>query len=799
MSLQLAAQHLSNQGRGPDDTLVHMTKNELRSLSDLAQSQGGQLTINPHTGLPEAGLLDNLLPTIIGAGISYFSGGAISPGMIGLGLGGFEAVRTGSLEKGLMAGLGAYGGAGLTAGLAGVGAAEIGMGARDAAVKSATEQGLTGEAYNKAIQNQVTQQMAEKATPFGSISEGASQLFKNPMQTVSNMGGEGGGWQTAKYAAGAAAPYLADAYKPTTEMPIPEKPVEYRQYKVKRRPDMSYDYQALPVSKTFTPNFAEGGGISEAVGQYVDPSFKFKNVSSTPKIQTTTNMPELKLAEGGRITPEEFFKKYMNEDVAAPPKLKYGAKGYADDVDTVSTNPYERTEATPADIVGVDGETYTWDATLGKYVVKPKTVVATTPGGDTDTNVSGRGGGGISNTGNQTPGTTALPTSMVEGGGNITPMAYPSLALKKMGEAISLPISYLTYKLSPARQGEPAPVSDTMTFNESPNFTQVEGPPNTEVNQQVIDAFTQALINQQNNPLTQDAFITNSVADADGTVTVGDLSPVTDGDGEAPGEAPSVTVASGDGDGGGVSSALSGLSGVGSAPGVASTAPGNAVSSAMGGQSAAAGGGGSGATSGVSGISGPGVASTAPGNAVSSAMGGQSAAATGGGATGGGATGGGTGGGTSGGTGASASGSGGGAAAMGTGAHGMAAGSASGTGGGAGGGGAGGCCFIMLEARYGDGTMDSVVRRYRDEKMTDKNRRGYYKLAEVFVPLMRESKLFKFMVAKTFADPLVSYGKYHYGENKHGWLFKPVEKFWMKVFNTLGTDTKFIRENGEVV
>jgi hypothetical protein len=789
MSLQLAAQHLSNQGRGPDDTLVHMTKNELRSLSDLAQSQGGQLTINPHTGLPEAGLLDNLLPTIIGAGISYFSGGAISPGMIGLGLGGFEAVRTGSLEKGLMAGLGAYGGAGLTAGLAGVGAAEIGMGARDAAVKSATEQGLTGEAYNKAIQEQVTQQMAEKATPFGSISAGTSELFKNPMQTISNMGGEGGGWQTAKYAAGAAAPYLADAYKPTTDMPIPEKPVEYRQYKVKRRPDMSYDYQALPVSKTFTPNFAEGGGISEAVGQYVDPSFKFKNVSSTPKIQTTTNMPELKLAGGGRITPEEFFEKYMNEDAAAPPKLKYGAKGYADDVDTVSTNPYERTEATPADIVGVDGETYTWDATLGKYVVKPKTVVATTPGGDTDTNVSGRGGGGISNTGNQTPGTTALPTSMVEGGGNITPLAYPSLALKKMGEAISLPISYLTYKLSPARQGEPAPVSDSLTFNESPNFTQVEGLPNTEVNQQVIDAFTQALINQQNNPLTQDAFITNSVADADGTVTVGEGEVVSDAPSEAPSEAPSVTVAPSDGGG---SAALSGLSGVGPGPGVATTTPGNAVSSAMGGQSAAAGGGGSGATSGVSGVSGPGVASTAPGNAVSSAMGGQSAAATGGG------RGGSTGGGTSGVSGVSgpgvASTSPGNAVSSAMGGQ-----SAAATGGGGGGGGGGGCCFIMLEARYGDGTMDSVVRRYRDEKMTDKNRRGYYKLAEVFVPLMRESKLFKFMVTKTFADPLVSYGKYHYGENKHGWLFKPVEKFWMKVFNTLGTDTKFIRENGEVV
>jgi hypothetical protein len=119
--------------------------------------------------------------------------------------------------------------------------------------------------------------------------------------------------------------------------------------------------------------------------------------------------------------------------------------------------------------------------------------------------------------------------------------------------------------------------------------------------------------------------------------------------------------------------------------------------------------------------------------------------------------------------------------------------------GGSSGGGGGGCCFIMLEARYGDGTMDTVVRRYRDEKITDRNKRGYYKLAEVFVPLMRESKLFKFMVAKTFADPLVSYGKWHYGENRHGWIFKPIERFWMKVFNVLGNDTKFIRENGETV
>ena len=111
----------------------------------------------------------------------------------------------------------------------------------------------------------------------------------------------------------------------------------------------------------------------------------------------------------------------------------------------------------------------------------------------------------------------------------------------------------------------------------------------------------------------------------------------------------------------------------------------------------------------------------------------------------------------------------------------------------------GSCCFILLEARYGDGTMDKVVRRYRDEHMTDKNKRGYYKLAEVLVPLMRKSKVVKWLVTKTMADPLVAYGKYYYGENKIGVIYTPVKNFWMKLFDILGGDTKFIRENGDIV
>jgi hypothetical protein len=223
-----------------------------------------------------------------------------------------------------------------------------------------------------------------------------------------------------------------------------------------------------------------------------------------------------------------------------------------------------------------------------------------------------------------------------------------------------------------------------------------------------------------------------------GVVTVGEGEAVADGDGIT---APSYGVIS--------NSGLLGLSGI-SGPGMASTTPGNAVSSAMGGQAAASGGGGGGSSGGGRGAPG------APGLGANSG---------GGFATGPGGT----------------------------------AGVGGTAGGGGGGGGGGGCCFIMLEARYGDGTMDRVVRRYRDEKVTEKNKRGYYKLAEVFIPLMRKSKLFSFFVVKTFADPAVCYAKWYYGENKWGWIFKPLERFWMKLFDTLGTDTKFIRENGETV
>lgn len=118
MSLHDLASHVQGAGRGEDKVLVHMTPGEVKGLQSLAMAHGGSLTINPQTGLPEAGILKSLLPTLIGFGLAPFTGGLSAALITGAGY----TAATGSLKKGIMAGLGAYGGAGLAGGLNAMGA-----------------------------------------------------------------------------------------------------------------------------------------------------------------------------------------------------------------------------------------------------------------------------------------------------------------------------------------------------------------------------------------------------------------------------------------------------------------------------------------------------------------------------------------------------------------------------------------------------------------------------------------------------------------------------------------------------
>ena len=120
MSLQKLAKHLEATGRNNDSMLVHMSPREVSGLQALARQHGGDLSINPTTGLVEAGFLDSILPMLAGAALTATGVGApLAAALVGGGTG----LATGSVEKGLMAGLGAYGGAGLGSSLSSAGAA----------------------------------------------------------------------------------------------------------------------------------------------------------------------------------------------------------------------------------------------------------------------------------------------------------------------------------------------------------------------------------------------------------------------------------------------------------------------------------------------------------------------------------------------------------------------------------------------------------------------------------------------------------------------------------------------------
>lgn len=188
MSLAVLADHMASKGRGPDSMLIHMSPREVQGLQALAMKHGGSLTINPDTGLPEAGFLDKLLPTIIGAGLTFFSGGAINPMMAAGIVGGIQTARTGDIGKGLAAGLGAYGGAGLTAGISEAGASSLGAGEAAKGLTMTPEianelmnagAGETAAATNNALQQQVAERMAS-ATPYEKLSAGVDIAKANP-------------------------------------------------------------------------------------------------------------------------------------------------------------------------------------------------------------------------------------------------------------------------------------------------------------------------------------------------------------------------------------------------------------------------------------------------------------------------------------------------------------------------------------------------------------------------------------------------------------------------------------------
>ena len=287
MSLEIAAKHLASKGRGPDTQLVHMTLGELNSLQELAKAHGGSLSINPDTGLPEAGFLSSILPMVAGAALMATGVGAPMAAML---VGGGMTAATGSLQKGVMAGLGAYGGAGLAGGL---------MGAGTAAAQQGAIAGL-GEGASQAAMNQAAAQATQTAlaSPVSTMGQGLTGLTEVGGRDafMSSVGGSKGLLQAGT---AAAAPMLMDqqqsqapGIKPTT----PTTPMQYN---------------ANPVGPTPQPDVPGYGDLGQDFGRqrrYFNHQFTPAPAPAAPIAPTApiTTMPIINdvgsgMAAGGPV------------------------------------------------------------------------------------------------------------------------------------------------------------------------------------------------------------------------------------------------------------------------------------------------------------------------------------------------------------------------------------------------------------------------------------------------------------------------------------------------------------------
>ena len=282
MSLHVLANHMAARGRGSDSMLVHMTPHEVAGLQALAVKHGGSLTINPETGLPEAGFLSSILPMIAGFALGPAGFGLVESALgAGAIVGGVTGLASGSLSKGLMAGLGAYGGYGIGESLAGLGASKF---APDVLANASRSVDPIGALANSAAQTAAP-------TGFEAATAGMQTALNNPSALVNQMGG---GMNAAKTFGMAAAPVIADQMVPTTVKAPPMTPGYIRPYQYNENtrqvtaqtPVLASEWgtrsfpQYIPKSPT---GLATGGIVAFADGGDTDPYAKYNTLSGQSK------------------------------------------------------------------------------------------------------------------------------------------------------------------------------------------------------------------------------------------------------------------------------------------------------------------------------------------------------------------------------------------------------------------------------------------------------------------------------------------------------------------------------------
>ena len=158
------ARGLASLGRGGDSTLVHMTPKEVMGLQKLALKHGGSLTINPKTGLPEAGFLSSILPALLGGAASIFG-----PGM------GITGGMLTALEMGAGAAGGKIGGQGY---LAGAFQGKMGAGLAESFMDTGTQPAVAAATKSVLADNAAAQEAAHAAA-VKNVSDMISQQQQN--------------------------------------------------------------------------------------------------------------------------------------------------------------------------------------------------------------------------------------------------------------------------------------------------------------------------------------------------------------------------------------------------------------------------------------------------------------------------------------------------------------------------------------------------------------------------------------------------------------------------------------------
>lgn len=351
---------VQSRGRGDDSMLVHMTPQEVGGLQALAMASGGSLSINPHTGLPEAGFLKSILPTLLGAVLAPFTGGLSAAMLVGAGTGLVEK----DWKKGLLAGLGAFGGAGIGQALSSAGttaatsaasnAAKVGL---DTASKATTlaDLGITAPSTfgtTSQLANIAAPSVQEGVKQFGNIglknmfTDAGSQAFKTMGTGIQNIAASPGtvGKQFLSdvgymKGAAAAAPMMFD--QPDFKLPEGQKPQYYvgSEYETELNPERGQAGQPYWLSQRYTPGhwsstypgMAEGGAIPQPNPAY--PQSNITKSSYAPalgynkpselldgyeaKINPFTG--EEKFADGGSTDDKDTMRKAQPMPVVQPP------------------------------------------------------------------------------------------------------------------------------------------------------------------------------------------------------------------------------------------------------------------------------------------------------------------------------------------------------------------------------------------------------------------------------------------------------------------------------------------------